>query len=106
MRAEPPRRSCSKIAALGFLPAPSAALRSPAPNARAPSFAPESEYLEKELLGKEIGEAPPSRLERVGLLTELGVSAPASRARGLSAIKTNAPPKPLVFQCRLLAMTP
>ena len=67
---------------------------------------PESEYLEKELLEKEIGEAPPSRLERVGLLTELGVSAPASRARGLSAIKTNAHPKPLVFQCRLLAMTP
>ena len=26
--------------------------------------------LEKELLEKEIGEAPPSRLERVGLLTE------------------------------------
>ena len=41
-----------------------------APNARAPSCAPELEYLEKELLEKEIGEAPPSRLERVGLLAE------------------------------------
>ena len=28
------------------------------------------EYLEKETLEKEIGEAPPSRLERVGLLAE------------------------------------
>jgi len=36
----------------------------------------------KRTLEKEIGEAPPSRLERVGLLAERGVSAPASRACG------------------------
>jgi len=53
------------LATTPYLPSP------PAPNARAPAFAPD-----------EIGEAPPRRLERVG--------APLARARDMRAIKTNA----------------
>ena len=56
----------------------------------------------KRTLEKEIGEAPPSRLEQVGLLAERVARLRLARAREIRAIKLYADPFLLIFQSRPL----